>query len=40
MLLTVDRLAGRVSEHNGVIDNYTPALDYFARERAAGRPPG
>ena len=38
MLLTVDRLAGRVSEHNGLIDNYIPAVDYFARERAAGRP--
>ena len=39
MLLAVDRLAGRVSEHNGVIDNHIPALDHFTRECPAAPEP-
>jgi len=35
MLLTVDRLAGRVSEHNIAIDNAVIAFRDFARERPA-----
>ena len=38
MLIAVDRLASRVSEHNGTIDNYIPALDHFALELSARRP--
>jgi len=38
MLVTVDRLAGRVSEHNGVVDNYIPAFDHFALKLSARRP--
>ena len=32
ILIAVDRLAIRVSEHNGVIDNAVPAFDHLARE--------
>ena len=38
MLIAVDWLAGRVSEHNGAIDNHIPALDDFTLELSARRP--
>jgi len=36
MLLAVDRLADRVTEHNGVIDNAIPAFNDFARNMPFG----
>ena len=38
MLGAVDRLAIRVSKHNGVIDDAIPAFDDFARKHAPRRP--